>query len=340
MKRFYLLAWVLVLSMPVMAKNKINMVTYFPVPYVAYSETNATAMDIGLTNTCDMKLGCAQSNVTLKATNAVNLTDGRLNLDGGLGVKGKSVVLGEGNKLGKIAFKNARLQTGNMNSVTVEDDTVTNTLNLFGQKFPSCKAKDSTGKMSWKQLNLVGSDKGELYLVCGEGAESFDPDPEEPSTCPPTHYGQESYTASSADVCPPGQTGDITYTWDYASCKYNETITCKACTWKYKRGNENSIHCPDGDDVEKYKSWAKGEMTHVEYLRLVCSSVVPNLGGEQVWIPSYNGTYRHCEQVDNPPVPTSEKDICIMESGYCNSTPDRAPGCPYRSVSLFRAVCE
>lgn len=174
MKRFYLMAWALVLSMPVLAKNKISMVTYFPVPYVAYSQASATGMDIGLSSTCDMKLGCAQSDVTLKATDAVNVTNGRLNLDGGLGVKGSSVVLGEGNKLGRIHFNNVRFQTGNMNSVSVENNIVTPTLNLFGQKFPSCKAKDGKGKMSWKQLTLAGADKKELYLVCGDGVESVE----------------------------------------------------------------------------------------------------------------------------------------------------------------------
>lgn len=238
MKRFYLLAWALILSLPVMAKNKISMVTYFPVPYVAYSQTSATGMDIGLSSTCDMKLGCTQSDVTLKATNAVNVTSGRLNLDGGLGVKGSSVVLGEGNKLGKITFNNARLQTANMNSVVVEENTAAQTLNLFGQKFPSCKAKDGKGKMSWKKLTLAGSDKSELYLVCGDGVASSTPTP-----CQPTNGGRETYTES----CPSGQTGTVTYTWDYSACKYNKSSTCKeekGCSDAAYKLSHKSECCP------------------------------------------------------------------------------------------------
>jgi len=86
MKRLFIFS-LLLLSSAAYAKNKISMVTYFPVPYVAYSQVNTTdQMDIGLTSTCDMKLGCSEPSATLNATR-VNLKGGKLNLDGGRGIK-------------------------------------------------------------------------------------------------------------------------------------------------------------------------------------------------------------------------------------------------------------
>ncbi len=46
------------------AENKISMVTYFPVPYVAYSKINVgKQLDVGLTSSCEMNLGCARKAV-------------------------------------------------------------------------------------------------------------------------------------------------------------------------------------------------------------------------------------------------------------------------------------
>ncbi|MDO5765811.1 MAG: hypothetical protein Q4P84_08950, partial [Elusimicrobiales bacterium] len=142
MKRFYLFVLLFLVSFPVLAKNKISMVTYFPVPYVAYSQVNTTEqMDIGLTSTCDMKLGCSETSATLNATR-VNLNGGKLNLDGGRGIKGYTVSLGNGSGEGRISFENVRIQTGTMESVNAQDTQVAN-LNLFGKTFPSCKSANS-----------------------------------------------------------------------------------------------------------------------------------------------------------------------------------------------------
>ena len=147
MKRLFIFS-LLFLSSAAYAKNKISMVTYFPVPYVAYSQVNTTdQMDIGLTSTCDMKLGCSEESATLNATR-VNLKGGKLNLDGGRGIKGGSLSLGNGSGEGRISFQNVRIQTGNMESVNAQDMKVS-ALELFGKTFPSCKEKDSSGQMKW-----------------------------------------------------------------------------------------------------------------------------------------------------------------------------------------------
>ena len=76
MKRLFIFS-LLLLSSAAYAKNKISMVTYFPVPYVAYSQVNTTdQMDIGLTSACSMKLGCSEDSATLNATR-VNLKGGK-----------------------------------------------------------------------------------------------------------------------------------------------------------------------------------------------------------------------------------------------------------------------
>ena len=171
MKRFYLFSLLFFVSLTVLAKNKISMVTYFPVPYVAYSQVNTTEqMDIGLTSACSMKLGCSEESATLNAAQ-VNLKGGKLNLDGGLGIKGYTLSLGSGNGEGKISFQNVRIQTGNMESVNAADIKAAN-LNLFGKAFPSCKAanSESGGQMQWASLKLKGASSNELYLMCGESA--------------------------------------------------------------------------------------------------------------------------------------------------------------------------
>ena len=159
------------------ATNKISMVTYFPVPYVAYSQVNVgNQMDIGLTGSCDMTLGCPESAVTLNAAQ-VNLLGGRLNLDGGLGIKGDKLTLGSGNNNGKILFQNVRIQEGTTESVNTDNMTVNTELKLFDKTFPSCKdANDkSNGQMQWASLKLKGASSNELYLACGGVASSSEP---------------------------------------------------------------------------------------------------------------------------------------------------------------------
>ncbi len=215
MKRFYLLALLFFVSLPVLAatKNKISMVTYFPVPYVAYSQVNTTdQMDIGLTNTCDMKLGCSEESATLNATR-VNLKGGKLNLDGGRGIKGYTLSLGSGSVDGRISFQNVRIQTGNMESVNAQDMKVS-ALKLFGKTFPSCKEKDPSGQMQWASLKLKGAPSNELYLMCGVKSDSSE-------KCQPPNNLPNVYTEDCE-----GSSQKITYTWDDEQCTFVSSGTC------------------------------------------------------------------------------------------------------------------
>ncbi|MDO5765790.1 MAG: hypothetical protein Q4P84_08845 [Elusimicrobiales bacterium] len=175
MKRLFIFS-LLLFPAVVYAKNKISMVTYFPVPYVAYSRVNVNQqMDIGLTSACDMKLGCSETSATLNAAR-VNLNGGKLNLDGGRGIRGNTLSLGSSNGEGRISFRNVRIQTGTMESVNAEDMNVS-ALKLFGKEFPSCKDKDSSGQMQWASLKLKGASSNELYLMCGTLADSSEAEP-------------------------------------------------------------------------------------------------------------------------------------------------------------------
>lgn len=186
--------------------NKMKMVTYFPVPYVAYSQVAAAnQLDVGLTSTCNMNLGCADSSVSLKA-NTVKLKQGRLDLNGGLGVVGNTLALGQGanSAAGQIKFNNVRMN-GTMQSLNAQNMYVSS-LKLFGKDFPKCKGKgDSDGQMKWQGLTLQGASGEELYLMCGNPTDA----------CKPDHNGEETYTDEYG----------IVLTWDYNDCEYKEQDT-------------------------------------------------------------------------------------------------------------------
>ena len=57
MKKFFIICCLLLGTVWCQAENKIQMVTYFPVPYVAYSQINPTKqLDVGLSSACEMNL--------------------------------------------------------------------------------------------------------------------------------------------------------------------------------------------------------------------------------------------------------------------------------------------
>ena len=224
MKKVFILLGVLLSSVFGYGENKIQMVTYFPVPYVAYSKVNVNKqMDVGLTNTCAMNLGCNESGSAglkpLQAT-TVNLNRGKLDLNTGAAALSTSVTMGSGAGTVEMNFgQDLRVGTLN-NGYTVETNQMTvDVLKLFPSRikndFPSCASTGASGapQVSWQQLKL--KDKEETYLVCGTAKEE--------ERCQPTHNGQETYT----EPCPLGQTGNITYTWDYNLCTYKIQSSCK-----------------------------------------------------------------------------------------------------------------
>ena len=203
-------------------KNNIKMVTYFPVPYVAYSTVQvdtAGQLDVGLTQAPAMYLGSA-GRVPLNATE-VNLKTGELKLDS---IKyilgGNELTLGAPSSepsAGKLAFsKNLRINTMEAGSLVAEKPynasheipfaMTVNSLSLFGKNFPECEGE----KMVWQNLQLQEATQQETYLMCGT--------PSTPSVCQPTNNGKESYeeTCTMEDASP----GKRTQTWNYSACTY------------------------------------------------------------------------------------------------------------------------
>lgn len=200
--------------------NKMKMVTYFPVPYVAYSQVQVSEqMDVGLNASCQLNLGCLENTSSSLNATRVNLQKGNLFLlregSGSGYLTNNRTSIGSGNGAAEVNFD--RLSVGTLNNgLSIQADTFSpSTLKLFpdqagnGSSFPVCSGRT----ISWQKLKL--KDKEEVYLVCG--------DPEQ-LPCPPTNNGKTTYTES----CGTGYTGSITYTWNTSTCKYDKKDTCKA----------------------------------------------------------------------------------------------------------------
>lgn len=195
--------------------NKMKMITYFPVPYVAYSQVQVSEqMDVGLnTTSAQMRLGDLNANDSLSAT-SVNLNKGKLDLRAANSsssyLSNAKTVIGSDTKgAAEVNFSN--LSVGSVtNAKSIEAEVFNpSSLNIFGYSFPDCNAD-----ISWQRVKL--NEKDEVYLVCGAAEE-------EESPCAPTYNGLETYTES----CPVGFTGRITYTWDYTNCKYKPVSFCR-----------------------------------------------------------------------------------------------------------------
>ncbi|MDD7501772.1 MAG: hypothetical protein PUK74_01905, partial [Elusimicrobia bacterium] len=106
MKKIFLFLGLLALPcIGTAADKKIQMVTYFPTPYVAYSNVQATtALDIGLTGTCEMELGCDESGLALRASSAVVVQKGTFGLNAAGRVQSETVTLGKGGGEGTFDF--------------------------------------------------------------------------------------------------------------------------------------------------------------------------------------------------------------------------------------------
>ena len=195
--------------------NKMKMITYFPVPYVAYSQVQVSEqMDVGLnTTSAQMRLGDVNASYSLSATR-VNLNKGKLDLRAAYPSSSylsnaKTVIGADNGGAAEVNFSN--LSVGSVtNAKSIEAEVFNpSSLKIFGYSFPDCNAD-----ISWQRVKLNAKD--EVYLVCGAAEEVEAP-------CAPTYNGLETYT----EICPVGSTGQITYTWDYANCKYNKITLCK-----------------------------------------------------------------------------------------------------------------
>ena len=149
--------------------NKMTMVTYFPVKYVAYSQVDVTKqMDIGLTSACQMNLGCTtdegfNTGKSLRVNNLLKIAGGKLELNDAPAIVGSTAIIGSGNGTADFDFEtNLRVANYKQGYTLQADNMYLSELNLFGYKFPACSGET----MSWQKLKLKNKD--EVYLVCGE----------------------------------------------------------------------------------------------------------------------------------------------------------------------------
>lgn len=157
-------------------ENKIKMVTYFPIPYVAYSQINVTKqLDVGLTSACMMNLGCTESGTAglrpLTVTNGI-LTNGRLNLNTATALLSSTADIGSGAGLAELNFGgNLRLGVLNNGYSMESTNTAVDNLQLFPSHittdFPSCTGAPGAPQIAWRKLSLKGTE--ETFLMCGEG---------------------------------------------------------------------------------------------------------------------------------------------------------------------------
>ena len=252
-----------VLCMPAYAaqtKNTMKMVSYFPVPYVAYDTVSANnAMDIGVLNQCEMAIKKGTSNLGGSACslylygdpNAADLNSGLLNVTGGkldlnsnvtnARIVSKKVQIGKdmttiggwldiGLPSGKAKdydalYISSLKNTGSSFRVTSkENGAKVNSFHMFNEisnDFPGC-----AGTVTWKELELaadVDTNKTytDVYLVCDGTGE-----------VPPVEDCQAPNGLSYTESCPEGQEGNITFTWQGEPvCNYKETNNCtdKGC---------------------------------------------------------------------------------------------------------------
>ena len=195
--------------------NKMTMVTYFPVKYVAYSQVDVMKqMDVGLTSACQMNLGCTtdegfNTGKSLRVNNLLKVAGGKLELNDAPAIVGTTAIMGSGNGTADFDFEtNLRVANYKQGYTLQADNMYLSELNLFGYKFPACSGET----MSWQKLKLKNKD--EVYLVCGEAEKGEE-------TCTPSKNGLAKYY----ETCSDGST-KITYTWNYSTCKYDASGYC------------------------------------------------------------------------------------------------------------------
>lgn len=310
------------------ATNKISMVTYFPVPYVAYSQVNVgNQMDIGLTGSCDMTLGCPESAVTLNAAQ-VNLLGGRLNLDGGLGIKGDKLTLGSGNSNGKILFQNVRIQEGTTESVNTDNMTVNTELKLFDKTFPSCKDanSESNGQMQWASLKLKGASSNELYLACGGVASSSEPK----ADC-----SDKTYKLTHKSECCPETAYTDTACWVYTDPCENYI----ASTYKWSKQEDRS-------SVVAWNTGGGRKECRVDSNRVTCPDAdssgvnIPDEKNVAIYFAEKASSLSLCSDRVYEDQPCNNDRSCIKVSGSNNLNTLWASGAGAGSVSWNKYICE
>lgn len=287
----------------VSAENKIQMVTYFPVPYVAYSKVNVQRqMDIGLFTTCDARLGCSESGAAglrpLRVS-AANLNKGKLSLDSAQAVGSMLVTMGE-NAAGNTTID----FTTNLRINTLEDGYSLQTnamtldvLKLFPDRikndFPSCASTGASGapQVSWRQLKL--KNQKETFLVCGNSNSSTESDCSNdtyarahPDECCSEQY---DFFYNNHQFCCSNMTNIMSLENWYDCCKYPAAfskIPASCCGDETVPNNDLEYYCYDA-----YYEWRV--YSEKVFTITSCEDSIP------CWERSPAADYRSCQDSCN-----------------------------------------
>ena len=256
MKKFFTVFFLLAAPLGLFAENKIQMVTFFPVPYVAYSKVNVgTQFDIGAGRLCNLNLGCAESGELgtkpLNVTEYASLQSGTLNLQTAKAVRSQELRLGLGGGATAVDFRSDLRLIKLDKGYSME----ANTMNLYSLKlfpdyinnaFPSCAATGAEGapQISWQKLQL--KDKEEVFLVCGT--------PKDAPGCT-----DADYKASHKSECCPGVSTSDNVCYQDCNCTTkaetagspnklrDESAMCGRlnvnCEWIYQSSYQTESEC-------------------------------------------------------------------------------------------------
>ena len=275
MKKITGLLLAAVLCLPAYAaqtKNTMKMVSYFPVPYVAYDTVSANnAMDIGILNQCEMDINKGSTNLGGSACSLylygnatgadlnrglLNVAAGKLDLNSNVTnarIVSKKVQIGKdmttiggwldiGLPSGKAKdydalYISSLKNTGSSFRVTSkENGAKVNSFHMFNEisnDFPGC-----AGTVTWKELELaadVDTNKTytDVYLVCdGTGV---NPPPDSVCTEGETRNGSGSCLGGCGielERCKNGK-------WEAYNCVLKSGAECPT-------GYEQKTQCSDG----------------------------------------------------------------------------------------------
>lgn len=246
-----------ILSVPCFAADNIKMVTYFPVPYLAYNELGVVGTcDLGLMGSCSLDAGrylSVRPNAGLTQTGlnrgVISLKGRELDLQStALTPQVQSYVLRVGDRPTSktqealLTFRHrlevGTLQGGDLQSIEADNTAYMNSLTLFGSTFPAC-AKDNH-QISWQRLAF---DKREsTFLVCGQGE----------SACEDS-YGKWTTTLglTPMDTCDGDSTAAFTCSGTAKTCRDVRTTTHHIKRFKPEYGNETMATYADVDSCDR-----------------------------------------------------------------------------------------
>lgn len=250
-----------ILSVPCFAADNIKMVTYFPVPYLAYNELGVVGTcDLGLMGICGLDAGKYLSVRPNAGVAQSGLNRGVLALKGSeldlqstaLSPHVQSYVLRVGDQPTSkaqealLTFRHrlevGSLQGGDLQSIEADSTAYMDSLTLFGSTFPTC-SKDNH-KISWQRLTF--DNKESTFLVCGEG------------DCTDKYGAWTTYSGGSSssvlqDTCNGNISGEFTCSGTAMTCRdVVATSTKSGYTATYGAATNTTSSTADTCDGDTY----------------------------------------------------------------------------------------